>query len=680
MKSVRLFDFIHFDGASWQVVAQDGAELALKNLATNRIRRVPVGQLLADDSYLPDSPAPLPSLDGAAVLESLDPSARAQTEFLHRHVYELLNGTPPDAAPGSAPKPEYDLANPLVRRVDAKVAELAAAGTPIGRRTLHRHLAAYRRHGIAGLADGRNTREASVAGWADPRVVALLEAEIAGQTSTSTGSRSRAVTRVCALAGQQGLRAPSRATLYRILAKLEKSRHPFGNATTRRTQANRPDRPWGRQAPSRPGELVEIDSTPLDLMVIYPDGSTGRVDLTVALDVATRTPLGAILRPVATKAVDAAVLLARAMTPLPMQPGWDAALSYSRSVLPQGMLPGDEEVRAAIAAKPVIVPESITVDRGKVYIGSTFTAACERLQISLTKAAPRTPTDKPHIERFFAGVNSGFTQYLAGYTGPNVVRRGKDPAAEARFTLADVQSLLDWWLVAIWQNRPHPGLRHPAMPKKDLTPNEAFAALASVAPQIPVTLTRDDYIALLPIAWRTIQPYGINFKGLHYDAPALHEYRGTPSGLPSPAAGRWEIRYDPYRIQSIHVRDHRKGRWIEAEWSLARHLVGPFSLDVLTAAKKAIGKRAETVPGRDLLAEINRIMTAPAGRAETQATRRASITGPAVPDAAMPRHHDPDRESRPAEDATPVPLHPGKDAAEGSRPRRKARRIDLLED
>ena len=74
----------------------------------------------------------------------------------------------------------------------------------------------------------------------------------------------------------------------------------------------------------------------------------------------------------------------------------------------------DDELRAGIAAKPVIAPESITIDRGKVYVGSTFMNACEWLQISVTKAAPRTPTDKPHIERVFAAINSGFTQYLAG--------------------------------------------------------------------------------------------------------------------------------------------------------------------------------------------------------------------------------------------------------------------------
>ncbi|QYF90312.1 Mu transposase C-terminal domain-containing protein [Arthrobacter sp. PAMC25284] len=681
MKSVRLFDFIQFDGASWQVAAHDGAELALKNLSTGRIRRVQVAELLADDSYLPDAPAPLPSLAGVALLETLEPAARAQAELLHRHVYELVNGTPPDAAPGTAPKPEYDLANPLLRRIEAKAAELAAAGTPISARTLRRHVAAYRKQGIAGLADGRNTRQSTLAGWADPELVALLEAEIAGQTNTSTGTRSRAVTRVRALAERQGLTVPSRATLYRILAKLEKSRHPFGNATTRRTQASRPDRTWGRQAPARPGELVEIDSSPLDLMLIYPDGSTGKADLTVALDIATRTPLAAVLRPEATKAVDAAVLLARAMTPLPLQPGWDAALGYSRSVLPQGMIPGGADVRSAIAAKPVIVPESITVDRGKVYIGATFTSACERLQISLTKAAPRTGTDKPHIERFFAGVNSGFTQYLAGYTGPNVVRRGKDPAAEARFSLADVQNLLDWWLVAVWQNRPHPGLRHPAMPKKDLTPNEAFAALSGVAPQIPVTLTREDYIALLPLDWRTIQPYGINFHNLHYDNPALHEYRGVHSGLPAPANGRWEIRYDPYRLQSIHVRDHRRGVWIEAEWTMARQLAGPFSLDVLAAAKKALDKRSGSIPGADLLAEVNRIMTAPAGRAEARAARRASASPSSVPDPAPLRLLTPVSEEEPKpEPGAAAPSAAAATAPAGPRPRRHARRIDLLED
>lgn len=680
MKSVRLFDYISFDADSWQVVAQDGPELALKSLTTNRIRRVPVVDLLADESYLPDSPDRLPSLDNVAVLDTLDPTTREQTIALHRHVYEVLNGVPPsDGETEIEPKDEYNLDNTLEQRIDAKVKELRGSGAAMGKSTLKRHLSAYRAKGIAGLVDGRKTRQTSVGGRTDPRVVALLEEQIAGQTNLSTGTRSRAVLRVRLQAEEHGWPVPSDATLYRVLARLERSRSPFGQATTRRSKANRPDRAWGYQAPSRPGELVEIDSTPLDLMVRYPDGSTGRVDLTAAVDVATRVPVAAILRPVATKSVDAAILLARALTPLPMQPGWDASLSYSRSILPSGMVPGDEEVKASIAAKPVIVPESITMDRGKAFKSTTFMSACERLQISLTLAAPRTPTDKPHIESFFRGVRTGFVQHLAGYVGPTVVQRGADPAQEARWGLAELQNVLDLWIVGVYLNRPSPGLRLPAMPKKELTPNEAFAALAGVAPQVHVALDRDDYISLLPVAYRSIQPYGINFDGLHYESGDLAEYRGVSSGLPAPANGKWEVRYDPHRMNAIWVRDHFKGRWIEARWIMDRQALAPFSRDVLEAAKKAIERRDGATPGREVVAQINRILTAPASTVEKVASRRSATSIASIPDAPEQPAEELSEPHRQVPTLGVVPDRPAA-PAEGTtakRPRRKAKRIDL---
>ena len=115
----------------------------------------------------------------------------------------------------------------------------------------------------------------------------------------------------------------------------------------------------------------------------------------------------------------------------------------------------------------------------------------------------------------------------------------------------------------------------------------------------------------------------------HYDSAELHPYRGVKSGLPPPAADRWEIRYDPYRLQSIFVRDHTRGVWIEAEWSLAKRTLAPFSLDVLRAARRAAAHRGDTVAGVDVLAEINRIQT---GRAKTikehKAAKRDSVTHP----------------------------------------------------
>jgi putative transposase len=295
MKSVRLFDCLQYDGQTWQVVAQDGPELALKDLMSGRIRRIGVAELLGDESFLADVPDRLPRLDSVAVLETLDPEARRRVLFLRRHVVELLTGTPPadldghneeDAPPS---RPEYNPNLPLKDRIAAKVSELTAANTPIGFRSLERHIKAYRIDGVAGLVDGRLQRQASPTGRIEPAVASLLENAVRAQTNVSTGTRSRVIKQVNIEAAQLGLPLPSRSTLYRALDNLEKSRHPFGNATTRRTQANKPNRTWGRQAPSRPGELTEVDSTPMDLLVIYPDGSAGRVDLTVMLDLSAVT-------------------------------------------------------------------------------------------------------------------------------------------------------------------------------------------------------------------------------------------------------------------------------------------------------------------------------------------------------------------------------------------------------
>ena len=87
------------------------------------------------------------------------------------------------------------------------------------------------------------------------------------------------------------------------------------------------------------------------------------------LDVATRTIAAAVLRPEGTKAVDAAVLLARMLVPEQMRPGWDEALAMARSVLPFRRLVGIDQRLAGAAARPVIIPETIVVNhRYVIYI------------------------------------------------------------------------------------------------------------------------------------------------------------------------------------------------------------------------------------------------------------------------------------------------------------------------
>ncbi|MFE2529487.1 Mu transposase C-terminal domain-containing protein [Streptomyces sp. NPDC059382] len=118
-----------------------------------------------------------------------------------------------------------------------------------------------------------------------------------------------------------------------------------------------------------------------------------------------------------------------------------------------------------------------------------------------------------------------------------------------------------------WQNRPHDGLRDPLMPGRALSPNEKYAALVAAAGHVPVALSSDEYIELLPRCRRTVNSYGIRINRRAYDSPDLNPLRRQPSGTGPNGLG-WEIHYDPLDISRVWVRNHQDG-WITALW---RHL------------------------------------------------------------------------------------------------------------
>ncbi|NJP95976.1 hypothetical protein HCN51_42190 [Nonomuraea sp. FMUSA5-5] len=116
------------------------------------------------------------------------------------------------------------------------------------------------------------------------------------------------------VADQPDVRMPSRATFCRLFDRLSRGGHVTGSARTRRSLASRPDGEFSQVTANRPGGRMEIDSTPLDILVTFDDGVVGRVELTGMVDRATRTVTAGGLRP-ATKSVDAALLLTRTVTP-----------------------------------------------------------------------------------------------------------------------------------------------------------------------------------------------------------------------------------------------------------------------------------------------------------------------------------------------------------------------------
>jgi len=244
----------------------------------------------------------------------------------------------------------------------------------------------------------------------------------------------------------------------------------------------------------------------------------------------------------------------------------------SASRLPYARLLDVDARMELAAAKPVIVPDTIVIDGGKVFVSDTFTRACARLGVSVQNCRPGTPTDKGIVEATFAAINTLFCQHVAGYTGSNTTHRGSD--VDAVWTLPDLQDLLDEWLLCGWQARPHDALRDPYFPRRSVSPNDKYAALVAAAGYLPLTLSGEDYLELLPVAWQAINDYGIRLDYRTYDSPELGRWRRQHSGVPA-KRGLWEVHYDPYDLSQVFVRT--KEGWVAAPWTHLPMVAAPFA-------------------------------------------------------------------------------------------------------
>jgi putative transposase len=600
---LRPGDTVHFDGEDHQVVGLAGTSVRLRS-GGGAEQIILAGYLMASPGFAVIDADPMQAVEPFGLLDAVADEVLAAAKQWERHLVEVEAGLPPGAPAGTKARPEYDPAiHSLAARQRAKAVELGVTS-----RTIESRRARYLAQGLWGLVDQRAVRAWEATGRADARLVDALREVIAAETDTSTGTRSRlmrrAVKRVEELHGVGEVPLPGRSRFYALMDRLTAGKHTFGSAVTRRQTANRPAGMFTPTFAARPGEQVQIDSTPIDVMVLLDDGLPVRADMTIAVDVATRTVCAAVLRPVGTKAVDAALLLAKMLVPEPMRPGWANALRLSASRMPHArLLDIDARMREA-AARPVIVPDQIVIDHGRVFVSETFDRACNRLGISVQPARKDTPTDKGVVEATHKSIKTLFAQHVAGYTGANPTLRGRDLAAE--WTIDELQDLLDEWLIVGWQHRPHDALRDPHQPRRMLTPNEKYSALVAVAGYLPLTLSSDDYLELLPVEWRQINDYGIRIDNRTYDCPALGRWRREHSGVTG-RRGLWEVHYDPYDVSQVFIRT--QDGWITVPWTYLPMVSAPFADFTWRHARRLAGRGATE-------AEIARVLDELLTRAE----------------------------------------------------------------
>nr|WP_260868114.1 Mu transposase C-terminal domain-containing protein [Streptomyces sp. SAJ15] len=562
----------------WQVAALSGQTVHLVG-PDGGGEAVLAGYLFADPGFSvigADVPQAAPQW---GLFETAPAAARNKALAWQRHVREVECGLADGPGSGGVVREQYDPArHTLAEREQAKAEELTALGFGrVSRTTVQRMRLAYRKQGLWGLLDHRTTRASSPTGRSDERVVAAVREALRRRRGRSKGTINGLFPLINQILqdrhGPGAVPVPSQATLYRLVTSLARPGE-LPSGPVRQVPASVEGRAFTPAMALRPGEQVQIDTTRLDVLALFDDGRLARPELTIAVDVATRAILAAVLCPSATKAVDAALLLAEMAVPHPARPTWPDILRMDHArALPHQRLATLDERLAGAAARPVVLPETIVVDRGKVFVSAAFTAACETLGISVQPAPPRAPTAKGIVERTFGSINALFCQHLPGYTGSDVTRRGPDTEKDACYSVAQLQDLLDEWLVH-YHHRPHEGLRHPMMPRKALTPNEMWAALVAVTGHVPVPLTGRDYLELLPVRWQAITPAGITIHHRTYDADLLAPHRGQASPVAG-RGGKWEIHYNPHDVRQIWIR-LPNGELTEIPWIHRDHVHRPF--------------------------------------------------------------------------------------------------------
>ncbi|MBO0881789.1 MAG: transposase [Mycobacterium sp.] len=601
---LRVGDRVVFDSDEHQVVGLSGTSVRLR--ADSGIEQVMLaGHLMAAVDFTVVDGAALPAVEPHGLLQALPADALAAAQRWRERVVEVATGLRPDEPPGVRPRDGYDPAvTTLADRQRAMAAELG-----VSVRTVEAKRARYTAQGLWGLVDQRVTRTFDITGRADPRLVEVIEQMLDAETAQSTGTRSRLIRRVTAKVEQTygpGVVAlPGRSAFYALIDRLSVGRHTFGSAVTRRQLANRPNGMFTPTFAMRPGEQIQIDSTPIDVMVLAADGVPVRADLTIAVDVATRSICAWVLRPVGTKAVDASLLLAKMMVPEPMRPGWPTVLRMAASQLPHDRLVAIDARMREAAARPVIVPDQVVIDHGKVFVSEVFVRACERLGISIQPARKDTPTDKAVVEATFTAIKTLFAQHVAGFKGANPTLRGC--AVAAAWMIGELQDLFDEWVIC-WQHRGHDSLRDPGAPRRKLSPNEKYAALVAAAGYLPMTLSGEDYLELLPVAWRQINDYGIRIDNRIYDCPDLGRYRRQPSGL-AEKRGLWEVHYDPYDLSHVFVRNHHDGGWITAPWTHLPMVGAPFADFTWRHARRLVAESGREVTETEIARALDALLT-----------------------------------------------------------------------
>lgn len=279
--------------------------------------------------------------------------------------------------------------------------------------------------------------------------------------------------------------------------------------------------------PTRVMQRVEIDHTPLDLILLDDNllVPLGRPYLTLLIDVFSGCVVGFHLSYKAPSYISAAKAIAHAVKP---KTGLD-----KMSIELQNDWPCHGKI------------ENLVVDNGAEFWSNDLEHACLEAKINIQYNPTKRPWLKPFVERFFGTMNKLFLSEIPGKTFSNILEKEEyDPKKFAVMRFSTFVEEFHRWIIDVY---------HPS-------PNSAKTRIPLVqwrrgVENLPPLTMVEEELKLFDVIMgkkelRTLTRQGIKYEDLLYHSTALSDYKKQ---YPQQQKTKMLIKVDPDDLSSINV-------------------------------------------------------------------------------------------------------------------------------
>jgi len=437
----------------------------------------------------------------------------------------------------------------------ARAAELQRDGKQISARTLRRYYQAWRQAGKDRMAlmpigdrmrQGRTRRTALLEKY--PQIRKLVDEAIQSVYLTKARRPMSAVTRRvledlqrlnARLPAAQAIPVPRQSALSRAIARRIGQLDPWEVDRQRwgRKIADRRHKPTSpQQMATRVLQRVEIDHSPLKVVVGTDAGPIGQPWLSLLIDYYSRMVVGFCL----------------GFEP----PSYAVIMEALRhAILPKSYLK-DRFPRVQGSWPCFGLPEKLVCDRGSDLTSNDLEDAAFQLGIELDFNPPRTPHFKGTVESFFDGLNDTLASTLPGRTFRSWVDRADyRPDIGPLITYEALLEIVHIHLVDVYAASKHP--------TATVTRLEMWQDSAAVYPPC-IPATPDELLVLLSKrAERTLSPRGIELGGMFYTSDDLMALRSELAGH-NVDSNRVSVRYNPWDLGEVWVLSPIDGAYLKA--------------------------------------------------------------------------------------------------------------------